>query len=86
MNDFVNLKIKSAQYFRCIYRDRMYICVFIKINTYTYMNIYIYTVFKKTEFNKITNTQLVKEENLGRAASSSLKTEQIIRESSLHGI
>jgi hypothetical protein len=68
INDFVNLKIKLAQSFRCIYRDRMYICVFIKINTYTYINIYIYIVFKKTEFNKITNTQLVKEENLGRAA------------------
>jgi hypothetical protein len=46
VTDFVNLKIKSAQSFRCAHRDRMY-GVFIDVSAYTCMNIYICTVFLK---------------------------------------
>jgi hypothetical protein len=28
VNDFVNLKIKSVQYFKYAYRDKVYICVY----------------------------------------------------------
>jgi hypothetical protein len=41
MTDFVNLKIKPAQSFRDIHRGRMRVCMFIRINTHTYINIYI---------------------------------------------
>jgi hypothetical protein len=43
MTDFVNLKIKPAQYFECAHRVMM--CMFIWVNAHTYINIYIYTVF-----------------------------------------
>jgi hypothetical protein len=48
MTDFINLKIKSAQYFRCVYRDMMCVRVFIEMSAHTYINIYIYTVSNKT--------------------------------------
>jgi hypothetical protein len=47
MTNFMNLKIKPAQSFRCAHRDMVYAHVFIKINIYTCMIIYIYTMFKK---------------------------------------
>jgi hypothetical protein len=43
--DFVNFKIKSVQSFEGAHRDRVCIHVFIEVNTYIYINIYIYTVF-----------------------------------------
>jgi hypothetical protein len=43
--DFVNLKIKSVKYFECVYRDRMYIRVFIGVNAHTYISIYVCIVF-----------------------------------------
>jgi hypothetical protein len=47
VTDFVNLKIKLAQFFECAHRDRG--CIFIGMSThiYIYINIYIYIVFKK---------------------------------------
>jgi hypothetical protein len=45
MTVFVNLKIKPTQSFGGAYNDRIYMCVFIKINTHTYINIYVCTVF-----------------------------------------
>jgi hypothetical protein len=44
---FANLKIKSIKYFICVYRDRVYIRVFIWVNVYTYISIYVYIVFLK---------------------------------------
>jgi hypothetical protein len=35
MTDFMNLNIKSTQYFKGAHRDRIYVCVFIKVSTHT---------------------------------------------------
>jgi hypothetical protein len=43
--DFMNLKIKSAQSFRSAYKDRMCVCVFIRVSAHTYINICVCTVF-----------------------------------------
>jgi hypothetical protein len=45
VTDFVNLKIKSAQFFRGVHRGRL--CVFIRVSARTYISIYICTVFLK---------------------------------------
>jgi hypothetical protein len=45
MTDFVNLKINPTQSFRCAHRNGVYMCVFIRMSTHTYMSIYVYTVF-----------------------------------------
>jgi hypothetical protein len=45
--DFVNLKIKLIQSFRYAHKDRVCVCVFIKMSVHTYMSTYIYTVFLK---------------------------------------
>jgi hypothetical protein len=34
VTDFVNLKIKSAQSFRCAHINRIYICLFIEVNAH----------------------------------------------------
>jgi uncharacterized membrane protein len=47
MIDFVNLKIKSAQFFRCAHKDRVCVRVFIWVGAHTHMSIYVYTVFLK---------------------------------------
>jgi hypothetical protein len=36
LTDFINLKIKSTQFFRCAYRDKLCENIFIKINDYMY--------------------------------------------------
>jgi hypothetical protein len=43
--DFVNLKIKPAQFFEVAYRGSMCVHVFIEVSAHTYMSIYICTVF-----------------------------------------
>jgi hypothetical protein len=45
MTDFMNLKIKSTQFFGGAHRDRL--CVFIGVSAHTCMSIYICTVFLK---------------------------------------
>jgi hypothetical protein len=47
MTDFVNLKIKPTQSFRCAHRSRVYVRVFIGVSVHICMNIYICTVFLK---------------------------------------
>jgi hypothetical protein len=47
LSDFINLKIKLAQSFRCVQRDRVCVRVFIEVSDHMYMSIYIYTVFIK---------------------------------------
>jgi hypothetical protein len=47
VTDFVNLKIKSAQFFRCAHRGRVCMCVFIVVSVYTCMSICVCTVFLK---------------------------------------
>jgi hypothetical protein len=47
MTDFVNLKIKPIQSFGCTHKGRVYVYIFIEVNTYIYMSIYICTVFLK---------------------------------------
>jgi hypothetical protein len=44
MTDFVNLKIKPVQSFRRAHIGRVYVCIFIRVNTHTYMSIYVYTI------------------------------------------
>jgi hypothetical protein len=53
MIDFVNLKNKSAQFFRVTHRGRV-VCVFIGLSTHTYISIYLCTMFlrKKKKFQK----------------------------------
>jgi hypothetical protein len=45
LTDFVNLKIKPSQSFVCAHKGMIYICVFIDVSNYTYMNIYVCTMF-----------------------------------------
>jgi hypothetical protein len=52
MTDFVNLKIKPTQSFRCVYRDRVCVHIFIRIITHTCIRIYVCTVFLKKIKNK----------------------------------
>jgi hypothetical protein len=54
VTDFVNLKIKSAQYFRCVHRGIVCVRVFIKVSAHMCINIFVYTVFlkKNREFNR----------------------------------
>jgi hypothetical protein len=47
VTDFVNLKIKSTQYFRGVYSVRVCVYVFIGMSARTYMSICICTVFLK---------------------------------------
>jgi hypothetical protein len=47
MTDFVNLKIKPAQFFGGARRGRIYVRVFIEVSTRTYMSICICTMFLK---------------------------------------
>jgi hypothetical protein len=47
ITDFVNLKIKSAQSFRCAHRDKVCVRIFIEVNAYTCMSIYVCIVFLK---------------------------------------
>jgi hypothetical protein len=37
MTDFVNLNIKSTQSFKCAYKDKFYVHVFIEMNAYIYI-------------------------------------------------
>jgi hypothetical protein len=47
MTDFVNLKIKPAQSFKCAHKDRVCIRMFIEVITYMCISIYMCTVFLK---------------------------------------
>jgi hypothetical protein len=49
VTDFVNLKIKPAQYFRCAHRGRVYMCVFIGVSAHMCMSICVYIVFLKKD-------------------------------------
>jgi hypothetical protein len=50
VTDFVNLNIKSAQFFRCVHRNKMCIYVYIRVNINTCISIYIYTIFLKIQW------------------------------------
>jgi hypothetical protein len=47
VTDFVNLKIKPTQSFRCAYRDRVYVRAFIEVSVHICMSICVCTVFIK---------------------------------------
>jgi hypothetical protein len=47
VTDFVNLKIKSAQSFKYVHRDRIYIHIFIEMSAYIYKYLYLYCILKK---------------------------------------
>jgi hypothetical protein len=47
VTDFVNLKIKPAQFFRGVHRGRLCVCLFIGMSARTYMSIYVCNVFIK---------------------------------------
>jgi hypothetical protein len=45
MTDFINLKIKPTQSFKCTHRSRVCVYIFIVMRTHTCMSIYVCTVF-----------------------------------------
>jgi hypothetical protein len=49
ITDFISLKIRPTQFFKGVPKDKIYIYIymFIKISSRTYINIYIITVFQK---------------------------------------
>jgi hypothetical protein len=47
MTDFVNLKIKPAQPFRCTHKNKVCVRVFIEVSAHVCISIYIYPVFLK---------------------------------------
>jgi hypothetical protein len=49
VTDFVNLKIKPTQSFRCVYRGRVCVRVFIGVSAHTCMNICVCIMFLKKE-------------------------------------
>jgi hypothetical protein len=49
VTDFVNLKIKPAQYFEGAHKDRVCVRIFIWVSAHTCMSIYICTVLKKIQ-------------------------------------
>jgi hypothetical protein len=53
VTDFVNLKIKLAQYFRCTHRGGIYMHVFIGVNAHTCMSICVCIVFLKQSYRYI---------------------------------
>jgi hypothetical protein len=55
MSDFVNLKIKPAQSFKCVYRDKMCVYVFIEMSIRMCISIYIYNILKKKSYLAILN-------------------------------
>jgi hypothetical protein len=52
VTDFINLKIKPAQSFRCAHRGRVYVRVFIEMSARTCISICVCTVFLKKIFMK----------------------------------
>jgi hypothetical protein len=57
VTDFVNLKIKSTQFFRGAHKGMVYVRLFIGISAHMCMSIYIYTLFfnKKSLYKSISN-------------------------------
>jgi hypothetical protein len=53
LTDFVNLKIKSTQFFKGAPRGRMCVRIFIEVSAHTYMSIFVCTMF----FLKSSSTQ-----------------------------
>jgi hypothetical protein len=48
ITEFVNLKIKLTQFFRCVHKNRVYVCVFIRVSAIrVYRYIYLYCIFWK---------------------------------------
>jgi hypothetical protein len=43
--DFMNLKIKPTQFFKDAHKNNIYMYIFIKMNTHTYIIICVFTVF-----------------------------------------
>jgi hypothetical protein len=39
---FINLKINSTQFFKCVHRNIMYMYIFIRVSIHTYINIYVF--------------------------------------------
>jgi hypothetical protein len=56
VDDFMNLKIMSAQSFEGDHRDRVYVRIFIGMNTHMYISICVYTVI----LTKITCSKTVR--------------------------
>jgi hypothetical protein len=60
VTDFVNLKIKSTQSFRCAYKSKMYVCIYRSECSYIYKYLYLYYISEKSltykcanEFNRL---------------------------------
>jgi hypothetical protein len=55
VTEFVNLKIKSAKYFKGIHKDMMCIHLFIEMSVHTCMSICVCTIFLKIDSYKTHN-------------------------------
>jgi hypothetical protein len=55
VTEFVNLKIKSTQFFKGAHRGRICVRAFIGMCAYTYISIYICTVFLKKSSSFLSN-------------------------------
>jgi hypothetical protein len=53
LTDFVNLKIKPTQFFRCAHKNRVCVHVFIEVSARMCMSICICTVFLKKSSSKL---------------------------------
>jgi hypothetical protein len=58
ITDFVNLKIKSTQSFRCDHRRMIYIYMFIWVGARTYINIYVCIMFLKKDHSQLVKVTL----------------------------
>jgi hypothetical protein len=45
ITDFINLKIKSIQFFKGAHKDKIYIYIFIGVNTHIYIYLYLYCIY-----------------------------------------
>jgi hypothetical protein len=53
MTDFMNFKIKLAQFFGCAHSNKVCVRIFIGVSAHTYINICICIMFLKKEFVRL---------------------------------
>jgi hypothetical protein len=56
VTEFVNLKIKLAQSFKYVHKNKVCVRVLIELSNHTYMSICVSMVFKKNRTSDITRT------------------------------
>jgi hypothetical protein len=53
VTDFMNLKIKPAQSFRVVHKNRVSMRVFIGVSAHTYMSIYVILCFSEKKIDLV---------------------------------